>query len=159
MAAVSEYQLSVAAHRICWKELGFSVTIESASDTCSKCRDIISSNFTVSKMFESMQDQLSDVQSKRKQQGRTDRRSRVSEPVDFACCGTVCAPYSTQRCKRFASGSVMQHPDECLTAEYALEWLYSFSPPAGIFENVLGWNMRTDDQDATSPLDRFCLAQ
>ena len=98
-------------------------------------------NFDVEHMYTSVEEQMSEAS--------------MHPPSDLACFGSMCTPYSTQRCKRFASGSVKNHVHNDLTAKTLLKWLATFQPNAGVLENVSGWAMREDDTTDASPLEQL----
>ena len=70
--------------------------------------------------------------------------------------GTPCKPYSLQRPKRFADGSVKGHRDHKLTESELVSWLAQTCPEAGFFENVPGWDMPEHVDEAETPMARLC---
>ena len=72
----------------------------------------------------------------------------------LGCSGTPCRPYSRQRAKRYAEGSVKTHADAYLTEEVLLDWLAAAAPESGFFENVEGWDMPEVKGGSTTPLAR-----
>ena len=96
------------------------VSIQSCADTSEQCRDMISENFLARHMFSDMGDQFSDKPCLRHSSECGAFGCKCMD-VDLAIVGTVCAPYSTQRAKRFAVGSVKQHCNHDLTAEVSVE--------------------------------------
>ena len=73
--------------------------------------------------------------------------------LDFFMMGTPCPPYSKMRHKRFANGSVSQHPQFYQTEDLIM-WLKAFEPGAGCLEQVDGFRMGEDCSDMSSPLER-----
>ena len=133
---------------VCWQELGFRVQLQSVAEKDARCREIIAANFQVPHVFTDLMEQC-DLNC---------ACSLHNNPADcvrtasIAACGTVCAPYSTQRVKRFASGSVKNHADDALTSDGLVKWLAQLSPEAGVCENVMGWDKPFDETTSQTPL-------
>ena len=135
------------------QELGFKVNVLSVSDSSTSSRAVMAANNTAVHVYEDMN-----------MQGRGARctQHRNGAPVhlchakgaDFACTGTMCTPYSTQRAKRFAPGNVMAHPCEKLTSQDLLSWISFMSPLAGLAENVAGWDSPESVAETVTPLQR-----
>ena len=121
------------------------------SDRCAKSLDLIQANFNVSHVYTDLFEQCAGIPCLN-HADRTEGCGHFEGSV--AVCGTVCAPYSSQRAKRWQGGSIKAHPDHELTAETLVQWLYLLSPPCGVVENVMGWNMPTSTEDRTTPLER-----
>ena len=81
---------------------------------------------------------------------------QVAPQADMFVAGVPCKPYSTQRAKRFDSGSVKGHRNhDTLFVEF-LAWLDFHDPRSGILENVLGIDKPEDSGTKTrsaSPLE------
>ena len=135
------------------QELGFSVQVQSVAEKDKKCREIISANFHVEHVFEDMMDQCDFNCACLLHSNPADCVQKTHSRHSLAVCGTVCAPYSTQRLKRFANGSVKAHADEALTSEGLVQWLYRLSPEAGVCENVMGWDRPLDSSTNVTPLE------
>ena len=74
--------------------------------------------------------------------------------VDYLVFGTPCNPFSTQRPKRFADGSVKSHQLAHHTFQEALDMLQAFEPPTATMEQTEGFGMREDSSTDTTPLER-----
>lgn len=72
---------------------------------------------------------------------------------DVMIAGFPCQPYSSMSPKRFADGSVKNHPKTDVTSAMH-DSLEAFEPSAFIFENVRGFSKRAQGEDS-SPLDQF----
>ena len=138
-----------------WQELGFTVEIQSCSDISPKCRDMITENFQPCHLFGDMHDQVAQKPCLWHSSSGPGCSASGGQNIDLACFGTVCAPYSVQRAKRFACGSVKQHSAHTLTADVSVCWLRDLAPPAAIAENVEGWDMREDTDDQQTPLQKL----
>ena len=133
------------------QELGFSVRVMSISDTSAHCRSVIAYNCSPEHVYADMNAQalgqacLSHVGC-----GST----CFVKGADFGVTGTMCTPYSQQRAKRFAPGSVMSHDCESLTSSDLLQWIGRMAPMAGVCENVDGWDMPESSLVTRTPLER-----
>ncbi|CAE7938635.1 unnamed protein product [Symbiodinium necroappetens] len=132
------------------QELGFSVEVVSVSEKQERCLDIIRANFCVRHTFKDMLEQCALKPADSQHSNGSDHDH--AEGARGAVCGTVCAPYSVQREKRFSGGSVTSHLAHALTAEGIVEWLGRVSPEAGVCENVMGWDMPLDVSTSETPL-------
>ena len=78
-----------------------------------------------------------------------------SDPdIHFGISGAPCDPYSTQRTKRFADGSVASHPDFGVLNSSMLSFWKKFEPKTGIVEQVEGFDKATSFKDPTTPMQR-----
>lgn len=72
--------------------------------------------------------------------------------VDFLCMGTPCPPFSRQRPKRFASGTVKQHRDANTTFMHAGAFLEKYEPRVAVLEQVEGFIMPMAAGETDTPL-------
>lgn len=133
--------------------LGISHKILSASDNDTGALDFIRANFEVEHLHDSMESQTS---------GQTCLLCRskgkccvIPKRADLFVAGLPCKPYSLQRAKRFASGSVKGHSAYDLAFGEFAEWLNVHNPKSGVFENVMGMDMGEDSADESTPLRRL----
>ena len=73
---------------------------------------------------------------------------------DFAVSGTPCHPFSRQRAKRFAPGSVACHDEFKTTFKSLFEWYVAFEPRCIILEQVMGFDMPEFKGDTSTPAQR-----
>lgn len=76
------------------------------------------------------------------------------ESPQLACFGTPCPPFSRQRQKRFASGSVKQHKAFEVTFVDAFRWLQAFEPIVAVMEQVEGFNIKESADVEQTPYAR-----
>ena len=80
---------------------------------------------------------------------------RKGSQIDVAIFGTPCDPFSEQRNKRYADGSVCQHPLFEVTFTDAFNLLTGAqSPNACVLEQVLGFNERESRTREETPMER-----
>ena len=72
---------------------------------------------------------------------------------DVFVAGVPCKPYSLQRSKRFATGSVKNHEAFDTTFVEFFKWLDIHDPRSGLLENVMGLDQPEDRSSDTTPLD------
>lgn len=82
----------------------------------------------------------------------------IPKRADLFVAGLPCKPYSLQRAKRFALGSVKGHSAYDLAFGEFAEWLNVHNSKSGVFENVMGMDMGEDSADESTPLRRTPLA-
>ncbi len=107
--------------------LGIDFQLLSASDTCKSYRSLIVENHRpqILHMFTSAEAQAAGKAPCElcRQTGRTGPCKADGDlglEVDLLVSGSPCDPFSTQRTKRFADGSVVEHTDFSVTMETVL---------------------------------------
>jgi site-specific DNA-cytosine methylase len=78
--------------------------------------------------------------------------------VRLAVYGTPCPPFSNQRCKRTAAGSVKSHKDYNITFQDTILWMQEFEPGTAAMEQVQGFAEPESSLDNSTPLARLMLA-
>jgi len=68
--------------------------------------------------------------------------------------GTPCQPFSRQRTKRSAEGSVAGHSKFPTTFKDLLAWLETYEPQCGTCEQVEGFTQAESPSVPESPMDR-----
>ena len=125
---------------MCLQALGLQLSIVTASDPDPNARTFMERNFCIESLHATMSDQTS---------------AWLEDPggrPDMFVAGVPCKPYSTQRAKRFAAGSVKRHHNFETTFSEFFDWLDVHDPRSGILENVLGMDEKMDTVDETTPL-------
>ena len=79
--------------------------------------------------------------------------------IHFGIAGAPCDPYSTQRSKRYSSGSVCSHSDFGVLNTSMLEFWQKYEPKTGIIEQVEGFNRPTSTKDPVTPMQRQGFAK
>ena len=126
----------------------------SASDLKQQSFDMIKENFPeLGHYFQSLDDQLN---------GRDCliHPGRLCNPEgmecpDLAVTGTPCQPFSRQRVKRSAPGSVAGHKAYDTTFKDLIAWLHAHEPKVAVVEQVEGMDLRESATCPTSPLDQL----
>ena len=136
--------------------LGIPYSVMSASDPSHKCRDFVLENSdgqAPTHWFESLEAQ---------RQGKpcvfhsysVEGCVAAPQTADLAVIGAPCHPFSVQRAKRFANGTVANHREYGVMTREVLDWLQLFEPKAVILEQVLGLGLKEDATDEETPLRR-----
>lgn len=102
---------------------------------------MIRENFYGAKIFESLNDQVDDG-------------SGIETDYDFGIIGTPCQPFSRQRVKRSAEGSVKGHKSYSTTFDDFVSWMTHFQPKAGCAEQVEGLDIPESTSDRRTPMER-----
>ena len=76
------------------------------------------------------------------------------KPPHLGVIGTPCQPFSRQRCKRSAEGSVRAHAKYDTTFVDMIDWLKCFEPMVAIGEQVAGIDIPESVTNPETPLDR-----
>lgn len=97
--------------------LGIKMNEINCCDSKPQSRDMIRENFYGAKIFESLNDQIDDG-------------SGIETDYDFGIIGTPCQPFSRQRVKRSAEGSVKGHKSYSTTFDDFVSWMTHFQPNA-----------------------------
>ena len=81
--------------------------------------------------------------------------------IDLLVSGSPCDPYSCQRPKRFADGSVKDHKDYETTMTSVVAMYQKYQPHVGIMEQVMGFTkpMSTTSAPDDTPYRRPALLQ
>eukprot|EP00438_Fugacium_kawagutii_P030561 Skav222976 [mRNA] locus=scaffold2762:15098:16594:+ [translate_table: standard] len=74
---------------------------------------------------------------------------------DLAVVGTPCQPFSRQRVKRSASGSVRAHSKFDTTFKDLIDWLSEFEPKTAVAEQVVGLHSPESSSERSTPMDRL----
>lgn len=82
---------------------------------------------------------------------------RENTSVQLMVSGSPCDPFSTQRAKRFRSGSVVQHSQVDITLSDVISLYRKYEPEKGILEQVWGFTLRFSEADPRTPKDRPTL--
>ena len=85
----------------------------------------------------------------------TDLRENTS--VQLMVSGSPCDPFSTQRAKRFHSGSVVHHSLVDITLSDVISLYKKYEPEKGVLEQVWGFTLRFSEADPRTPKDRRTL--
>ena len=84
-----------------------------------------------------------------------DRRQCSTAPyADIGVCGTPCQPFSRQRVKRSAEGSVVNHMKYETTNTDVTSWLRAHMPKTAVLEQVMGLTIPEHSNTTETPLDR-----
>ena len=137
--------------------LGFRFQSISASDLKPESYEMIRENFhDLTHFYMSMDDQTRGtgcVHSKASGCAGFMPNFHVESP-DLGITGTPCQPFSRQRVKRSAPGSVAGHKAYDTTFTDLVCWLHSFEPKVAIVEQVEGMDIRESSACPTSPLQQ-----
>ena len=146
----------------CWQALDLPYEILSASDTNAAFRQFFEANHapdTFKHVFTSVEDQIEG-------RGCTKCTTSASTTATGRChptngktpmlfmAGSPCDPFSTQRCKRFQTGQVMQHSLAGVTMNTVTSLFARFEPRVGILEQVQGFVMPLTAGATETPCDR-----
>jgi len=140
--------------------LGFPLSHINASDMKSTSHDIVMANFgdAVQHFYNTLDDQV--VQDTgcsvhgnhcMSQSGRDN--PGLLHPM-LGVIGTPCQPFSRQRTKRSAEGSVAGHSKFPTTFKDLLAWLETYEPQCGTCEQVEGFTQAESPSVPESPMDR-----
>jgi site-specific DNA-cytosine methylase len=131
--------------------LGLPYIVESASEPDTSCRSFMAANYNITHMHYNLESQNAG----HKCLSHPEKAS-CSPPqnCDFFIAGTPCPPFSRQRAKRFSHGSVKNHLAYGTTFTEFLDFLLIHEPRAGVFEQVLGFNLPEGPTDDGTPLLR-----
>lgn len=77
-----------------------------------------------------------------------------TEEIHLLITGSPCDPFSVQRGKRWASGSVKDHSDFGTTMGGVIKAYSTYEPFVGILEQVLGFTMPFEAGGSSTPLSR-----
>lgn len=121
--------------------LGIKMNEINCCDSKPQSRDMIRENFYGAKIFESLNDQIDDG-------------SGIETDYDFGIIGTPCQPFSRQRVKRSAEGSVKGHKSYSATFDDFVSWMTHFQPKAGCAEQVEGLDIPESTSDRRTPMER-----
>lgn len=155
LALVSSY---LVVGPCCHQELGIAFDILSVSESNRGYRKFLEVNFgdRIRHMFEDFQDQI-DGKPCLLHQGQclscTGCGNSV-EPADLAVLGTPCRPFSRQRTKRWANGSVQSHQHFKTTFSTAYNFLEVKNPQCCILEQVEGFDAPFSSEDPVTPKQR-----
>ena len=134
--------------------LGFTVRSYNCSDPKPASYNMVMENFgdTVSHFFPCMWCQSENEECKLHPGKICAEASRVS--FDIGVCGTPCQPFSRQRVKRSAEGSVRNHSLFEATNSDLMDWLRCHRPKVSVVEQVMGLSIPESTSSTTTPLDR-----
>ena len=79
----------------------------------------------------------------------------AGDSVSLGVSGSPCNPYSTQRAKRFADGSVANHVSHTTTVDSVITFYEKYEPNVGITEQVMGFGMWCSSSTEHTPMDLF----
>ena len=82
----------------------------------------------------------------------------LASDVDIAVTGTPCPPFSQNRQKRTAIGSVVNHPLYHVTDSLLPSWVAMTEPKFAVIEQVKGFHQPMDCKDESTPLIRCCVS-
>ena len=131
--------------------LGFQIGHINACDIKSISRDIIFENFDgqVNHFWKSLDEQVENFDA-----CCCLCPEWANEEPDIGVIGTPCQPFSRQRNKRSADGSVRSHSKYETTFTDMMEWLNAFQPKTAIGEQVEGFMCPESVSIRTTPLER-----
>lgn len=129
----------------------------SASEANAQYRSFIVHNHGQEKfehMYETVEDQLRDAPCKfHPNESCCDSKCELE--VDLMLSGSLCPPFSTQRAKRFSSGSVKDHSAYSTTFCSVVDMYQKYEPVIGIVEQVSGFMQPIESGSATTPHQLF----
>lgn len=142
---------------LAWQLLGFRFKMGtlSGSDLKPQSFDMVRKNFPeLGHFFQSLDDQLNGRDCLIHPGGKCNECNPAEmECPDLAVTGTPCQPFSKQRVKRSAPGSVASHKSYNTTMKDLIAWLDAHSPKCAVVEQVEGMEARESASSPTSPLD------
>ena len=136
------------------KELGLTFSCLSASEPDSTAQAFIAANFSQNEILSvksTMQEQIEENRSFQDEQDQDGFRGLAPHLAVF---GSPCNPFSRQRVKRFQDGAQKHKMFETTFLDLR-QWLEEFNPPTAVMEQVLGFDMRIQSDDARTPLSMF----
>ena len=140
--------------------LGFQYSVMSAAEPDQKCRDFVYQNCDrpPTHWFPTIQAQMQSMESQRAcvcHPWSADGCCAAPETADLGIMGAPCHPFSTQRAKRYVTGSVAQHPEYDVMCQQVIRWLEVFEPRVVVLEQVEGFDEPEDKNDESTPFRRL----
>ena len=129
--------------------LGLPFRMQGASECNAEYRKIIRANIDVAHLHDSIQAQHECAPCLL----HSTRETCASPPCDLCVMGPPCPPFSTQRVKRFSTGSVKNHPLYEVTFTYAKDVIAQGRHGTCVLEQVQGFDRAEAGEDLT-PLRR-----
>ena len=134
------------------QELGIPFTLISASEWNPEFRAFLEANHDPVHLYDKMDRQLQGVKCL-KHEGEKEKCGVLSG-CEYLVMGTPCNPFSPQRSKRFASGSLKSHSMYNTTFEDAYDLLSTCNPVCATMEQSCGFDMPEEKGAKTAPLQR-----
>ena len=130
--------------------------IAGAAETNPKYQDFIRQNqgSRLQHMFGSLESMLQPGHCVLHRDGMNCCVNPREDNISLGVTGSPCNPFSTQRTKRFADGSISSHAMSDTTMESVIGFYTKWEPHAGITEQVSGFCMRTSHSDPETPLQK-----
>lgn len=135
--------------------LGIKIGEISCSDIKKESLAMVRENFEPTHFHSSMQNQLKQVACWLHPAHQCELK--VVGGADLAVVGTPCQPFSRQRVKRSATGSVRNHHGFATTFSDLLQWLQEFEPKSCVAEQVVGLHTPESSTERTTPMDRLSM--
>ena len=123
--------------------LGLPYVLQSVSESEASYRSMVRSNHgkKLRKIFETVEDQL-----------RYHRSMPGAQVTDLLVTGSPCNPFSTQRCKRYQTGDVLEHSKFSLTESIVTGLYQTLCPKIGVTEQVEGFERPFSTGNSDTPL-------
>ena len=139
--------------------LGIPFVLMSASDISSKCRDFVMLNNpdrSPTHWFASVQQQTNNEPCELHPYSVGPCNAAPVTP-DLAIAGSPCHQFSTQRAKRYQSGSVKAHREYSIMVDQITSWIQSHMAKAVVLEQVMGFTRPMASGDDQTPFDEHLV--